>query len=89
MGVGEMSDGEQYPYGTSISLDNELCEALELDDLKVGDEVMIMGKAFVDSKSEYSDKNSSNKSVRLQLTSLSTGTEKEKSDPVKELYGDE
>lgn len=80
------SDGSYYPYGTGISIDNDFIDELGAENLSVGDVVEVRGHAFVDSKSEHSDKDSSNKSVRLQMTSLKI--KREDDDRVKQLYGE-
>ena len=81
------SDGDHYPYGTGISLEDDLVDELGAGNLAVGDVVEIRGYAFVDSKSEHSNKESSSKSVRLQLTSLKVNRETD--DAVAQLYGDQ
>ena len=85
MGVTCCSDGDYYPYGTSLSVDDDLVDELGAGNLAVGDVVEVRGYAFVDSKSEHSDKEGSNKSIRLQMTSLKL--DRENDDRVKQLYG--
>jgi len=80
------SDGDYYPYGTSISVDGDLVDELKTNNLAVGDVVKVRGYAFVDHKSESSNKEGSTKSIRLQLTSLKI--EREDDDRVKQLYGE-
>lgn len=80
------SDGDYYPYGTSISIDNDLVDDLKANNLVVGDMVEIRGYAFVDHKSELSNKEGTVKSIRLQMTSLKI--EREDDDRVKQLYGE-
>lgn len=79
------SDGDQYPYGTGLSFDDDLVDEIGADNLAVGDVVEVRGYAFVDSKSERSAKDSSSKSVRLQMTSVKLSRETD--DRVKRLYG--
>jgi len=86
MGVTCCSDDNHYPWGTAISLDDDLVDELNTGNLAVGDVVEIRGYAFVDSKSEHSDKESSSKSIRLQMTSMKV--ERENDDAVKQLYGE-
>ena len=81
------SDASHYPYGTSLSIDNDLVDDLDAGNLAVGDVVEVRGFAFVDSKSEYSSKEGSDKSVRLQMTSLKL--KRETDDRAKQLYGGE
>jgi hypothetical protein len=85
-GVTCCSDGDYYPYGTSINIEDDLVDDLNAGNLAVGDVVEVRGYAFVDSKSEHSNKESTNKSVRLQLTSLKV--DRETDDAVAQLYGD-
>ncbi len=85
-GVSCHSDGAYYPYGTSISIEDDLVDELNIDNLAVGDVVEVRGYAFVDHKSESSNKEGSTKSARLQMTSLKV--EREDDDRVKQLYGD-
>jgi len=85
-GVTKGSDGSYYPYGTSLGLEGDIIDELELSKLAVGDVVEIKGYAFVESKSEYSNKESVNKSIRLQFTSMEV--EREEDDRVKQMYGD-
>ena len=85
-GMTRCSDSDYYPYGTSLSIDDELVDELELGNLAVGDVIEIKGYAFVDSKSESSDKDGSNKHVRLQFTALEV--EREDDDVIAKLYGE-
>ena len=80
------SDGAYYPYGTGLNLENDLVDDLDAGSLSVGDVVEVRGYAFVESKSERSDKDGANKTLGLQLTSLSL--KRESDDRVKVLYGE-
>lgn len=80
------SDGGHYPWGLSLSVDDDMIEELGIGALGVGDVVEVRGFAFVDSKHEHSDKDSSNKSMRLQLTAIDLNRETD--DRVKQLYGE-
>jgi len=85
MGVSCCSDGEYYPYGTSINIEDDLVDELSAGNLAIGDVVKVHGYAFVDSKSESSDKEGVNKTVRLQMTSIKLSRETE--DRAVQLYG--
>lgn len=90
MGVTCCSDENYYPYGTSISFDDDLVDELSADGFVVGDIVEVRGFAFVDSKSAYSNKSSSGddhsgKSIRLQMTSIKLTRETD--DVAVKLYG--
>lgn len=84
-GVTCCSDGDYYPYGTSISLEDDLVDELNAGNLAVGDVVEVRGYAFVDSKSEYSNSEGSSKNIRLQMTSMKV--ERETDDTAVKLYG--
>jgi hypothetical protein len=81
------SDSNHYPYGTSLSLEDDMIEELGIGSLGVGDVVEVRMYAFVDSKSEHNDRDSSSKSIRLQSTSMKV--RREEDDRVKQLYGGE
>lgn len=85
MGVTCCSDDNHYPYGTSLSFDDELVEELDAGNLAAGDVVEVRGFAFVDSKSEHSNTEGSNKSIRLQMTSVKLTRETD--DRINTLYG--
>jgi hypothetical protein len=85
-GVACCSDGEYYPYGTGLSIENDLVDELNADNLAVGDVVEVRGFAFVDSKSEHSNKEGSEKTLRLQMTSMKVTREND--DRIKQLYGE-
>jgi hypothetical protein len=86
MGVTCCSDGDHYPYGTSLNFDDDLVDDLDIGGLAVGDVVEVRGYAFVDGKSEHSNKEHSSKSVRLQMTSIKVNRETD--DVVKQMYGE-
>jgi len=81
----ESFEGDHYPFGTSLSLEDDLIEELGAGALAAGDVVEVRGFAFVDSKSEHSNTEGSHKSMRLQLTSLKL--RREESDTAEQLYG--
>lgn len=79
------SDGNHYPWGTSLRLESDLIEQLDVESLAVGDIVEVRGFAFVDSKSEHSNTESSEKTISMQLTSIKV--RREEGDRVERLYG--
>ena len=79
------SDGEHYPYGTSLSFDNDLIEELGIENLAIGDIVEVRGFAFVERKSEYSTADHSDKSIGIQLTTIKL--QRETGDRIEQLYG--
>lgn len=79
------SDGDHYPYGTSLSFDSELIEQLGAENLAVGDIVEVRGFAFVDRKSEHSSTEHSDKNIGIQFTTLKL--QRETGDRAEQLYG--
>ena len=79
------SDENYYPYGTSLSFDNDLIEELGADKLAVGDIVEVRGYAFVERKSENSDAVGTRKSLGIQLTTIKL--QRETGDRIEQLYG--
>ena len=65
-------EGPRYPYGLSISLDDDALEKLGIgDDVNVGDEVLVTAKATVTSKSGYQTMvGASENSIGLQITDM-------------------
>lgn len=61
-----------YPYGTRLSLQKEQLEDLGIDvaKLSVGNEVLIVGKATIDTIRQSDSKNSESKELCLQITDL-------------------
>lgn len=64
--------GPRYPYGLSISLDDDACTKLGIgDSVNVGDEVLISAKATVTSKSGYQTMvGKAENTVGLQITDM-------------------
>jgi hypothetical protein len=62
----------QYPWGLSITLENETISALGLDPemFSAGDNIQIMGEAKVESIEESEREGSKTSCVRLQITKL-------------------
>ncbi len=79
------SDGSHYPYGTSLSFDDELIEELDIENAAVGDIFEVRAFAFVDHKSENTSADHSHKSISLQLTTVKL--RREESDRAEQLYG--
>lgn len=78
-------DGNDYPWGTQLRLENELIENLEIGALSPGDIVEVRGFAFVESTSQHASENSSDKSMSLQMTFIKVTREDD--DLAKQLYG--
>ncbi len=81
------SNGDYYPYGTSMSFEDDMVDKLGLDAVAVGDLVEFRGFAFVDRRSEHSSTEHTSKSVGIQMTALSV-RRKPDDDHAKQLYGD-
>ena len=80
------SDGDYYPYGTSLSVEDEMIDELKAESFVVGDLIEVRGYAFVDSTSMHMSKEHKSKSLRLQLTSLKLTLDK--NDRAESLYGE-
>lgn len=88
---GTEEEDSHYPWGTSITLRDELIEALGLSECKAGEEVMIKAKAFVISKrvsteASVGSEEEKDATIEIQLTSIEIG--KESPDVVNTLYGE-
>lgn len=81
------SDGEYYPYGTSLDIDGDLIESLGIGELITDDVVEIRAVGFVNSKHEtsYSGDEEGHKSMGIQITDLKIKRKAEE-DLVKQLY---
>ena len=74
-----------YPYGTSLSLDDDTYDACGCAGMAVGDEVMVMGVGTVESKNESESGEGSHKSIRIQLTGIKV--KRKDPDAAATLYG--
>jgi len=81
-------DGPRYPYGLSISLDDDALNKLGIGDgVNVGDEVEIVAKATVQSKSGYQTlMGDSENSLSLQITDMEVSGGGQSSKATKTLY---
>ena len=81
------SDGDYYPYGTSLSVDDDLIDDLGISELIVEDVVEIRAVGFIDSKHENSRSGGENsKSMRIQITGMKIKRKPEEDDVAKQLY---
>lgn len=78
-------DDEDYPYGTTLDFSDEMVDALGIGALDIGSIVEVHGLAYVKRKSEDSNEEGSHKSVTLQMTSISAGSDEHSR--VTKLYG--
>ena len=85
IGMTKCCDSDYYPYGTQLSFEDDIIDELDIGGLAVGDVVEIKGYAIVDSKSENSNKEMTNKTIRFQMTSVAI--EREDDDRVTQMYG--
>lgn len=84
-----MVESPEYPYGLVIRLDTEGINKLKLSMPKIGEELLMMGIAYVKYVSEsQSTESEPTKCIELQITDLAIKEKKEKSDPAKKLYGE-
>lgn len=79
------SSGSEYPWGTGLHFHGDLVEEMGLENVAAGDIVEIRGFAFVESKSEHSSIDDSDKSVRVQFTSMKI--QRTDDDRAEQLYG--
>ncbi len=80
------SDGEHYPYGTSLHLEDDLIESLGIGELIADDVIEIRAVGFVNSKYENSKSGGENsKSLSIQITGLKI-KRKSDDDVIKQLY---
>lgn len=76
-----------YPYGTSISLHDELLESLNLGEVTVGQEFMLRGIVAVTAVSSYDDGEGTERCVSLQFKMMDLTPDSAK-DRVDRMYGD-
>ncbi len=89
------SKGPQYPYGLSISLDDEALAKLGIKDLPdVGQVMKLEALVKVCSKSQYENQGGSDANLSLQITdmeleSVEEEAEEERDDrtPAQKIYG--
>jgi len=84
------SDGQYYPYGTSLRFEDGLIESLNIGGLAVEDIVEIRAFGFVENKHESSNSTKDgggheSKSIGIQITGLKI-KRKVEDDIVKQLY---
>lgn len=85
----EASDAPRYPWGLSITLDNEALKKLGMDDLpKVDGELELTARVTVTAVSANSTQSGEErKSVTLQITKMALEGEVEKASASSMLYG--
>ena len=82
--VNEMPD---YPYGLSISLEDEACKKLGLDKLDEDSPVNITATGMISNYSVMTINGEKKMSVTIQLQKMSVSGESDKDDPADTLYG--
>jgi hypothetical protein len=85
-----MGDSPKYPWGLSVTLNEDALEALGLDDdlPKVDSTMMLYAKVTVTGVRSNESQNGSNQSVELQITDLCLEDAGSGKDPKTALYGD-
>ena len=83
----------QYPYGLTISLNEDVCEQLGITKaLKAGSEVRLTARAIVTSSTESvendGDDSGNDVSLQLQITDMSVTPGGMVKNAASELYGD-
>lgn len=83
------ADAPQYPYGLSISLDEEAMQKLGITALpKVGESMQLVARVEVCSTSQYSTQGGEQESnLSLQITDMELAPEQQKQDSASVLYG--
>lgn len=79
-----LSEESHYPYGTCLTLENEVVDKLDIGALKPGDIVEVKGYAVIESIRQSADSKNSDKSVSMQLTEISIN--REQADRAVQLY---
>jgi hypothetical protein len=82
-------DEPQYPYGLCIRLGKDELEKLGITALpKVGTEMMVMAKGFVESTSAYETQGEgTDMSVKVQITDIEVGAASASGNAATALYG--
>lgn len=85
-----VSDGESYPYGLAISLDEESMEKLALKTLpKVGVKMLLTAEVNVESvEQRESTDGGSRRSMRLQITAMDLGAKGSAKDAIDKAIKD-
>ncbi len=88
-GVSAVSNAPEYPYGLTITLDEEAIEKLSLMALpQVGQTMMLMARVKVVSVSQRdTEQDGKDRSVSLQITDMELGADKKETDHSSALYG--
>lgn len=90
MKVSPLCDGDEYPYGTCISLNTAELEKLGLDvsGLSVGDTFEVEAQAVVKSISQNKRDGQSDNRLELQITKLGVEAEEDLDDNVSKAIDD-
>jgi hypothetical protein len=81
------ADQPVYPWGLSLTLDNDSLEKLGIDLPKVGKTLMVTARVDVTGVSSNESESGKNRSVSLQITDLSVSPgEGEGGDAAEKLY---
>jgi hypothetical protein len=83
-----LSDDYRYPYGLQILIENDLLAQLKVQNLPLGEVVMIHAKAFVSSKSSHESGESQSVCMNFQLTEIEIQSPTVTKDRADTLYGD-
>jgi len=77
-----------YPYGTMLSFEGDMAEALSVDSYSAGDVVEVRAFAVVKRKSEESEEGEVEKCLHLQLTSVKLA-KSQTNDRAEQMYGED
>lgn len=82
-------DEREYPWGLSLSLDEESLDNLGMTELPdVGDTMVVMARVKVESVGQHESADDEGKQRNLSLQITEMALESDKRDPAKTLYGD-
>ncbi len=83
------ADGPEYPYGSTITLEDDHVDGMGMGGAKAGDEMEMVGTVkVIGTRSEDRQGGGKRKSVELQITKMGMVPARKKTDPKKALYGD-
>lgn len=82
----EQGDGPAYPYGLSISLNDDTLKKLGMDAMpEIGAKMQLMAVVEVTSTSQYNQQSGTDKNVSLQITDMALASPG--ADPASKMYG--
>lgn len=80
------TNGDDYPWGLTLNLDNATIEKLGLGDMDANEEVRVYARAFISSDSIEKRNGGTERRVSLQITHLGVTQSDTDEATAKELY---